>query len=110
MPPNIKINSCFEVDSCYILANKTDIQNAIMNIAINSKDAMPNGGVIDFTVSSVFLDQADPNMINYENFIVGEYVVIEIRDTGIGIKQEYRDKIFEPFFTTKEKLEEPESV
>lgn len=103
MPPNIKINSCFEVDSCYILANKTDIQNAIMNIAINSKDAMPNGGVIDFTVSSVFLDQADPNMINYENFIVGEYVVIEIRDTGIGIKQEYRDKIFEPFFTTKEK-------
>ena len=103
MPPNITINSEVKIGPTYILANKTDIQNAIMNVVINSKDALSNGGKIDIKVTTTFLDQVDPMMVNSENFIIGEYVVIEIKDNGRGINQEDSDKIFEPFFTTKEK-------
>lgn len=103
MPPNISIGANYHIEQAYIMGNTADIQNILINIAINSKDAMPNGGLLNFKISSEFLNEIDPTMLNNENFMVGEYVVIDIIDTGMGIKKEDNNKIFEPFYTTKAK-------
>lgn len=103
MPPNISIGVNYNTEKAFIMGNLADLQNAIINIAINSKDAMPSGGLLNFKISTEFLNEIDPTMLNNENFIVGEYAVIDIIDTGMGIKKEDNYKIFEPFYTTKGK-------
>jgi two-component system cell cycle sensor histidine kinase/response regulator CckA len=85
-----------------IAANATQVQQAILNLCLNARDAMPNGGKISIATAEVDLD-AD-NASNYQDLAIkpGKYVRIRVADDGIGIPQENLDKIFDPFFTTKE--------
>lgn len=80
--------------------NPGDLQDAILNISLNAKDAMPEGGVLVIETNNKVLDKAytkrNPGVKE------GEYVMITISDTGTGISREIKEKIFEPFFTTKE--------
>jgi PAS domain S-box-containing protein len=97
---DINIETDLEENLSGIDADETQIEQIILNLAVNARDAMPNGGKIVFSTRNVYLD---------ENFCKtrvdlkpGYYVCISVRDTGTGIKKEFMDKIFDPFFTTKE--------
>lgn len=81
-----------------ILGDKSQIQNALINLVFNARDAMPDGGTIFF--SSKEIDVPD-NVYNPLMLEPGSYVKLSIRDTGQGVDEAIRDKIFEPFFTTK---------
>jgi PAS domain S-box-containing protein len=87
------------VDST-ILGDPALMQNAFLNIAINSRDAMPNGGTITFRTRNVRL-AGEPDGLTQRPLPAGEYVEISIGDTGIGIPRDVLPKIFDPFFTTK---------
>jgi two-component system cell cycle sensor histidine kinase/response regulator CckA len=84
-----------------IAANATQVQQAILNLCLNARDAMPNGGKISITTAGVDLDG---DSAGYQDLAIkpGKYVRIRVADNGIGIPQENLDKIFDPFFTTKE--------
>jgi PAS domain S-box-containing protein len=77
-------------------ADANQLENAILNVAINARDAMPKGGPLRFRTSNRSL--AEPPL---PDVAAGDYVVISITDGGIGMDQETLDKAFEPFFTTK---------
>jgi PAS domain S-box-containing protein len=78
-----------------ILADPAQVESAILNLAINARDAMPDGGTL--TIEGVNARQGD-----ILGSTPGDYVMLAITDTGIGISQEILDRVFEPFFTTKE--------
>jgi two-component system NtrC family sensor kinase len=76
-----------------------ELEAAIINLAINARDAMPRGGRLTIEAGNVALD-AD-FCANVENLIPGDYVLISVADEGTGMKPEVLDRVFEPFFTTK---------
>ncbi len=93
---NIKVNYYIDEDIWDIEVDKTQIEQVIQNIVINAKEAMSEGGTIEVRVKNVIIE-------NEESPIPpGEYVRIDIKDSGPGIPEEILDKIFDPFFTTKE--------
>jgi len=84
-----------------IQGDTNHIEQIVMNLIINARDAMPKGGKI--VINTSVLD-VKPDMWDVPQYIVpGQYVVLTISDTGIGIPESVRNKIFEPFFTTKER-------
>ena len=87
-------------ESYLIRADRSQIQQILVNLAVNSRDAMPGGGEIEIEVSSVEID--DQFADDQENVTAGEFVLLEFRDNGIGMSNETASRIFEPFFTTKE--------
>jgi len=80
--------------------NAGDFQDAILNLVINARDVMPNGGKLIFETSNKELDSTHAN--NHLNISAGHYIQIMISDTGFGMSKQTLDRIFEPFFTTKE--------
>lgn len=83
-----------------ILADPTQIHQVLMNLCVNARDAMPDGGILTISAKNLDIDQNYVRMNLEAN--VGKYVVITVSDTGCGMSQELLDRIFEPFFTTKE--------
>jgi len=85
-----------------IAGNSTQVQQAVLNLCLNARDAMPNGGKI--TISSAAVDLDGKPSSTYKDLAAepGQYVRIRVADNGTGISQEDLDKIFDPFFTTKE--------
>ena len=80
-------------------ADEAQITNAIINLAVNARDAMPKGGTVTIRITNETLKQA--SMIGTASMAAGDYVRVDVADTGTGIPQEYVGKIFDPFFTTK---------
>ena len=83
-----------------VAADATQLHQVFMNLAVNARDAMPNGGTLSISAENLFIDEKYARM-NIEAK-VGSYVKITFADTGIGISPEIIDRIFDPFFTTKE--------
>ncbi|HPI62503.1 MAG TPA: response regulator, partial [Alphaproteobacteria bacterium] len=83
-----------------VKADPTQLEQVIINLAVNSRDAMPSGGKLLITTENRTLD-SEMN-VNNETIPSGDYVLLSIQDTGTGISPEIMDRIFDPFFSTKE--------
>jgi PAS domain S-box-containing protein len=84
-----------------IVGDMNQIEQVLMNFMVNARDAMPYGGIITVTSSAI---DARPGVDGVPPYVpAGNYVVLSIADTGVGIPEEIQRKIFEPFFTTKER-------
>jgi len=79
----------------------TEFENALLNLAINSRDAMPTGGKLTIEIVEKRLD--DDYAAQHSDVEPGNYVVVAVSDTGAGIPRDLLERVFEPFFTTKEK-------
>ena len=83
-----------------VKVDQVQLEQVIMNLAVNGRDAMPNGGTLTIRTSNVTVEA--PRELGRETMLPGNYVLIEVTDTGVGIPRENLDRIFEPFFSTKE--------
>ena len=81
------------------VVDAAQLQNAVLNLAINARDAMPRGGRLTIEVSQAHLDADHAQM--YPEVRIGDYVMIAVSDSGTGMSEETRRRAFEPFFTTK---------
>ena len=97
---NIEIESMFEEHAWPALVDPGQLTTAIVNLAVNARDAMPNGGKLTLETGNVRLDEAYA-AANRE-VSPGAYVMIAVSDNGTGIPAAIIDKVFDPFFTTKE--------
>ena len=93
--PSVKVRLALDPDCGVALCDANQIENAVLNLAINSRDAMPNGGTLTIATSRVVVD-ADGELA------AGDYIAIAISDTGSGMSPEVLARATEPFFTTKE--------
>jgi len=95
----IEVNMILTNDVCSALVDPSQLSAAIVNLAINARDAMPDGGKLTIETNNVVFEQ---NTIQSDDEIEpGRYVLIAVSDTGTGIPKAYLAKVFEPFFTTK---------
>ena len=98
-PRSIEISTRISRQPCVLLGDATQIQQVIMNLCVNARDAMPRGGALTISLDHKVL--ADSGAAIHPKAKPGHYVVISVTDTGTGIPPELVDKIFDPFFTTK---------
>jgi signal transduction histidine kinase/CheY-like chemotaxis protein len=85
------------------LVDPTQVENVILNLAINARDAMPGGGKLTIEVGNAFLD--DAYAAEYTDVTAGQYVMMAVTDTGVGMSPDVAARAFEPFFTTKQEGE-----
>ncbi len=83
-----------------IKADATQIQQILMNLALNAQDAMPKGGNLKFETARISLEGRQAR--SFKNLVSGTYVMLKVSDTGSGMNEEVLQRVFEPFFTTKE--------
>jgi PAS domain S-box-containing protein len=95
----IEIESVFEDEFCFATVDPNQLATAILNLALNARDAMPNGGKLIIETGAVFLDENYASM--NEDVRPGRYAMIAVSDTGAGIPAAILDKVFDPFFTSK---------
>jgi signal transduction histidine kinase/ActR/RegA family two-component response regulator len=81
-----------------VVADANQLESSILNLAINARDAMPNGGTLKVATRRVMLDEAAASALTLQP---RTYVVVTVTDTGIGMSQELIEQVFDPFFTTK---------
>jgi len=81
------------------LADRGQLEQVVMNLVVNARDAMPQGGQITITAGSEWLDEMRADRVG---ITPGEYVTLSVRDTGSGMTEEVASRAFEPFFTTKQ--------
>ena len=97
---HIEITPLLAEDAWTALADPNQLATAVLNLAINARDAMPNGGKLALETNNVFLDENYADM--QSEVTPGNYVMIAVSDTGTGIPAALLERVFEPFFTTKE--------
>jgi CheY-like chemotaxis protein len=99
-PKDIAVETEVAQDIRFIAGDPTQINQVLLNLCVNARDALPDGGSISIAARNVDVDEKFA--ISRGGVMGGPYVVLEVSDNGIGMTQEIVDRIFEPFFTTKE--------
>ena len=99
-PKDIQLQFSVPEDTWTILGDPTQVHQILLNLCVNARDAMPNGGKLTISVENCVLDEQYAAM--HLESKPGRYVKINVADSGLGMQPDLLDKIFEPFFTTKE--------
>lgn len=99
-PPMIKVRRHCPKGIWNVEGDATQLYQVLMNLAINARDAMPDGGTLAIDLQNVILDEQEANL--HFRAVPGPYVVLSVKDAGTGIPPEIINQIFDPFFTTKE--------
>ncbi|MBN3889191.1 MAG: response regulator [Nostoc sp. JL31] len=99
-PKSIEISTNVPQDLWMVSGDSTQLHQVLMNLCVNARDAMSNGGTLSISAENMLID-ANYARMNLEAK-EGPYIVITVSDTGVGIPKEMLDRIFEPFFTTKD--------
>jgi CheY-like chemotaxis protein len=97
----IRISRRFQARPSNVTGDPTQIQNMVLNLALNARDAMPDGGDLVFRTETIMLN-AGLSMDGRYEIAAGNYLVLSVTDTGIGMDETTKKRLFEPFFTTKE--------
>jgi signal transduction histidine kinase len=84
----------------HCFADPSQVENALLNLAINARDAMPNGGKLTIEAGNASID--DAYVRNHPDATAGQYVVLAVTDTGTGMDRDVLERAFEPFYSTKE--------
>jgi hypothetical protein len=100
-PKNIQLRTGVSKDLSLVLGDATQLNQVLMNLCINARDAMPEGGRLTVTAEDMYMDESYARLIL--DAYPGQYVMLTVADTGTGIPFDIQEKIFEPFFTTKER-------
>ena len=98
--PRIRVRTELNASKCMVSGDAGQLQNALLNLGLNARDAMPSGGELQISTSLRWLDEAARAGLPFE-LKLGEYLEVAVRDTGTGIPAEHLSRVFEPFFTTK---------
>lgn len=97
----IEIQQNLNADPSTVMGDHTQLQNVLLNLAVNARDAMPNGGTMTFHTETEIIDKEFITTQPY-HIVPGKYFKLVVTDSGIGMSEETKSRIFEPFFTTKE--------
>jgi len=95
---DILLTTYLPEDPLMVMIDRGQIEQVLMNLAANARDAMPHGGILNIMVSRI---ESDFSLLELEGCKPGEYALITVSDTGAGIDKDTQQRIFEPFFTTK---------
>ncbi len=95
---DIEYRSDLAQEALTVMADKGQLEQVLMNLAANARDAMPDGGTLTVKTQRLSAEQAGPDLM----LPVGEYALLSVSDTGTGMSEQVRQRIFEPFYTTKE--------
>ena len=98
-PKNITLCTCYAKDLGAIMGDATQLEQVLLNLCVNARDAMPAGGTLTLKTENLEMDAAAASLIPEAR--PGSYIAWSISDTGAGIPSEILDRIFEPFFSTK---------
>jgi len=104
LPKSIRISINEEAYNSFFEGDDSQIQSCLTNLAINAAHAMPTGGMLRFSTANVYLDSLFCQNISHE-MKPGQYIKLDVTDTGVGIPPENLPRIFDPFFTTREQGE-----
>ncbi len=99
IPEDIDIRTCLDDDQLLVNGDAGQIEQALMNLAVNAADAMAKGGSLTIETAKIELDQAAES--NRQGVLPGTYVMLAVSDTGCGMDEDTTKNIFEPFFSTK---------
>ncbi|MEW6676216.1 MAG: PAS domain-containing protein, partial [Nitrospirota bacterium] len=97
---DIELSTVLADEDLTVIADSTQIEQVLMNLATNARDAMPDGGSLIIRTESVTFDYEYIKTHGYG--MPGPYVLLSVEDTGVGMAKDQRERIFEPFYTTKE--------
>ena len=99
---DIELHTFLEPASCRIMADQGQIEQVLLNLVVNARDAMAGGGKVTIETADVYLDNTYVKKFA-GSYAPGPYIMLAVSDTGCGMDAEVQQHIFEPFFTTKEK-------
>lgn len=99
---NIELTTTLDKELGKVRADQGQIEQVIMNLAVNARDAMPDGGRLNIATANVEMDEETAGSFPYP-VVPGPYVLVKVSDNGSGMDTATQQRIFEPFFTTKEK-------
>ncbi|MEL6948527.1 MAG: PAS domain-containing protein [Pseudomonadota bacterium] len=100
IPENIEVAVVLPPKPLAVFIDRNQLDNALLNLSINARDAMPDGGLLTFSARQVSAD-ALHNFDPAEPLAPGDYIELSVKDSGVGMSAELREKVVEPFFTTK---------
>jgi PAS domain S-box-containing protein len=96
---DVSLTTKLSPETAMILADPGQVNQILMNLLVNARDAMPHGGRLSIETSNVEIDSRQP--IEHSEMVPGSYVLLAVKDSGKGMDEETKSRIFEPFFTTK---------